>query len=130
MGHTTADKAINSLINHGFIRVLNFVPTGKGKKKRYFQIIHPSQIGNVRESLEILEEPYGLCPHKTVKQIIETTDFEFESFLEAEEKKFTRSRWPYGRLKIEWTNLNQLLNKHFKYIDLLAKAECRYSSLL
>ena len=129
IGHTTAEKAINILINHGFIRVLNFIPTGKGKKKRYFQIIHPSQIDNVRESLEILEEPYGLCPHKTVKQTIETIDFELESFLEAEEKKFTLSKWPYGPLQIEWTNLIQLLNKHFKYIDLLAKTECRYSSL-
>jgi len=129
IGHTTAEKAINILINHGFIRVLNFIPTGKGKKKRYFQIIHPSQIDNVRESLEILEEPYGLCPHKTVKQTIETIDFELESFLEAEEKKFTLSKWPYGPLQIEWTNLTQLLNKHFKYIDLLAKTECRYSSL-
>ena len=104
------------------------MPTGKGKKKRYFQIIHPSQIDNVRESLEILEEPYGLCPHKTVKQTIETIDFELESFLEAEDKKFTLSKWPYGPLQIEWTNLAQLLNKHFKYIDLLAKTECRYSS--
>ena len=129
IGHTTAEKAINILINHGFIRVLNFIPTGKGKKKRYFQIIHPSQIDNVRESLEILEEPYGLCPHKTVKQTIEIIDFELESFLEAEEKKFTLSKWPYGPLQIEWTNLAQLLNKHFKYIDLLAKTECRYSSL-
>ena len=129
IGHTTAEKAINILINHGFIRVLNFIPTGKGKKKRYFQIIHPSQIDNVRESLEILEEPYGLCPHKTVKQTIETIDFELESFLEAEEKKFTLSKWPYGPLQIEWTNLTQLLNKHFEYIDLLAKTECRYSSL-
>ena len=129
IGHTTAEKAINSLINHGFIRVLHFVPTKKGKRKRYFQIIHPSQIDNVRESLEILEKPYGLCPHKTAKPIEETIDFEFESFLEAEEEKFTLSKWPYGPLQIEWTNLTQLLNKHFKYIDLLAKTECRYSSL-
>ena len=129
IGHTKAEKAINSLINHGFIRVLHFVPTKKGKRKRYFQIIHPSQIDNVRESLEILEKPYGLCPHKTAKPIEETIDFEFESFLEAEEEKFTLSKWPYGPLQIEWTNLTQLLNKHFKYIDLLAKTECRYSSL-
>ena len=33
IGHTTAEKAINSLINHGFIRVLHFVPTKKGKRK-------------------------------------------------------------------------------------------------
>ena len=129
IGHTTAEKAINTLIKHGFIRVLCFVPTKKGRKKRRFQIIHPSQINNVRESLEILEEPYGLCPHKAVKPIIEPIDFQFESFLEAEEKKFKRSRWPYGPLQIEWTNFTQLLNKHFKYIDLLAKEECRYSSL-
>ena len=130
IGHTTAEKAINTLIRHGFIRVLHFMPTKKGKKKRKFQIIHPSQINNVRESLEILEEPYGLCPHTTAKQIVEPIDFEFESFLEAEEEKFTRSKWPYGPLQIEWTNFTQLLNKHFKYLDLLAKEECRYSNLV
>ena len=130
IGHTTAEKAINTLIKHGFIRVLHFIPTKKGKKKRKFQIIHPSQINNVRESLEILEEPYGLCPHTTAKQIVEPIDFEFESFLEAEEEKFTRSKWPYGPLQIEWTNFTQLLNKHFKYLDLLAKEECRYSNLV
>ena len=105
------------------------MPTGKGKKKRYFQIIHPSQIENVRESLEILNEHNGLCPHKTVKQIIETIDFEFEALLEAEEEKYTRIRWLYGPHKIEGTNLTQLLNKHFKYIHLLAKTECQYYSL-
>ena len=130
IGHTTAEKAINTLIKHGFNRVLHFIPTKKGKKKRKFQIIHPSQINNVRESLEILEEPYGLCPHTTAKQIVEPIDFEFESFLEAEEEKFTRSKWPYGPLQIEWTNFTQLLNKHFKYLDLLAKEECRYSNLV
>ena len=130
IGHTTAEKAINTLIKHGFIRVLHFIPTRKGKKKRKFQIIHPSQINNVRESLEILEEPYGLCPHTTAKQIVEPIDFEFESFLEAEEEKFTRSKWPYGPLQIEWTNFTQLLNKHFQYLDLLAKEECRYSNLV
>ena len=127
IGHTTAEKAINTLIKHGFIRVLHFIPTKKGKKKRKFQIIHPSQIDSVRESLEILEEPYGLCPHKTVKPIVEPIDFEFESFLKAEEEKFTSSKWPYGPLQIEWTNFAQPLNKHFKYIDLLAKEECRHS---
>ncbi len=127
IGHTTAEKAINTLIKHGFIRVLHFMPTKKGKKKRKYQIIHPSQIDSVRESLEILEEPYGLCPHKTVKPFAEPIDFEFESFLDAEEEKFTISKWPYGPLQIEWTNFAQLLNKHFKYIDLLAKEECRYS---
>ena len=101
IGHTTAEKAINTLIKHGFIRVLHFIPTKKGKKKRKFQIIHPSQIDSVRESLEILEEPYGLCPHKTVKPIVEPIDFEFESFLKAEEEKFTSSKWPYGPLQIE-----------------------------
>ena len=130
IGHTTAEKAINTLIKHGFIRVLHFIPTKKGKKKRKFQIIHPSQINNVRESLEILEEPYGLFPHKTVKPIVEPIDFEFESFPKAEEEKFTRSKWPYGPLQIEWTNFPQLLNKHFKYLDLLAKEECRYSNLV
>ena len=130
IGHTTAEKAINTLIKHGFIRVLHFIPTKKGKKKRKFQIIHPSQINNVRESLEILEEPYGLCPHTTAKQIVEPIDFEFELFLEAEEEKFTRSKWPYGPLQIEWTNFPQLLNKHFKYLDLLAKEECRYSNMI
>ena len=129
IGHTTAEKAINTLIKHGFIRVLHFMPTKKGKKKRKFQIIHPSQIDSVRESLEILEEPYGLCPHKTVKPFVEPIDFEFESFLEAEEEKFTISKWPYGPLQIEWTNFTQLLNKHCKYIDLPEKEECRYSSL-
>ena len=114
IGHTTAEKAINTLINHGFIRVLNFMPTIKGKKKRKFQIIHPSQIDSIRKSLEILEEPYGLCPHKTAKPTIEPIDFEFGSFLETEEEKFTRSKWPYGSLQIEWTNFAQLLNKHFK----------------
>jgi len=130
IGHTTAEKAINTLIKHGFIQVLHFIPTKEGKKKRKFQIIHPSQINNVRESLEILEEPYGLCPHTTAKQIVEPIDFEFESFLEAEEEKFTRSEWPYGPLQIEWTNFPQLLNKHFKYLDLLAKEECRYSNMI
>ena len=77
------------------------MPTGKRKTKRYFQIIHPSQIENVRESLEILNEHNGLCPHKTVKQIIETNDFEFEALLEAEEEKYTRIRWLYGPHKIE-----------------------------
>ena len=100
MGHTSAEKAINSLIKHGFIRVLHFVTTKKGKIKRYFQIIHPSKIDTVRESLEILEEPYGLCPHKTVKPIVEPIDFGFELFLEAEEEKFTRSIWLYGPLQI------------------------------
>ena len=92
MGHTTADKAINSLIKHGFIRVLHFVPSKKGMRKRYFQIIHTSQLDTIRESLEILEDPYGLWPYKTVKPIVEPISFGFESFLEAEEGKFIRGR--------------------------------------
>ena len=71
-----------------------------------------------------------MCPHKTVKPIVEPVDFEFESFLKAEEEKFARSKWPYGLLQIKWTNFGELLNKHFKYIDLLAKEECRLSSFL
>ena len=132
IGHTTAEKAINTLIKHSFIRVLHFKATKKGrrKRKRKFQIIHPSQIDSIRESLEILEEPYGLCPHKTVKPIVEPIDFEFESYLKAEEEKFTRSKSPYGPLQIKCTNFAQLLNKHFKYIDMEAKEECRLSSIL
>ena len=101
---------------------------GTERKKDTFKSSILLKLTMSESHLRSLKSP-GLCSHKTVKQTIETIDFELESFLEAEEKKFTLSKWPYGPLQIEWTNLAQLLNKHFKYIDLLAKTECRYSSL-
>ena len=41
IGHTTAKKAINTLIKHGFIRVLYFMPTKKGKRKENFKSFTP-----------------------------------------------------------------------------------------
>ena len=37
IGHTTAEKAINILINHGFIRVLNSYQQGRERKRDTFK---------------------------------------------------------------------------------------------
>ena len=47
IGHTTAEKAINTLIAW-FYSCTPFHTDKKGKKNEEFQIIHPSQINNVQ----------------------------------------------------------------------------------
>ena len=119
IGHSKVEKAINALIMNGFIRVLKFVPTGKGKRKRVFQVIHLNQIDSVRHSLDILGEPFGLCPYKPQKEYVEPVLNEFE------EIKTNPYEWPYGPHEIVWTDFGELLQKHFKYVDRLAKEECQ-----
>ena len=85
LGHNKVEKAVNALLRHGFIRILGFIPTSKGKKKRVFQVIHPIQIEAVKHSIEIMGEPFGLYPYETQvnnQEGLQGIDYTLQDFLE------------------------------------------------
>ena len=65
LGKEKVGKAIDGLLDAGFIKVLYFVPTSRGSHKRVFQVVKYNQLENYRHSLEVMGEAYG----KTTKKI-------------------------------------------------------------
>jgi len=69
LGQAKVRQAIDTLLDNGFIRVLGYVPTGKGSKKRLFQVIKHNQLEAVRHSISVIGTAYGKTSTSTPTQI-------------------------------------------------------------
>ena len=59
LGKEKVRKAIDGLLDHGFIRVLSFIPSFNGSNKRLFQVIRYNQLEAYRYALDVMGEPFG-----------------------------------------------------------------------
>lgn len=59
LGKEKVGKAMDALLDAGFIRVLGFFDSGNGSAKRLFQVVKYNQLDNVREALAITGTAYG-----------------------------------------------------------------------
>ena len=58
IGKEKVGKAIDGLLDAGFIKVLYFIPTGRGSYKRGFQVVKYNQLNIYRHALEVMGEAY------------------------------------------------------------------------
>ena len=59
IGKAKAGKAINALLDAGFITVLGFIPSFNGSKKRWIKITKYNQLESVRFANDVMGVPYG-----------------------------------------------------------------------
>ena len=57
LGKTTVLKAIEALLDHGFISFDGFIATGKGSPKRIYRVTPVDQLEAKRHAIEIMGKP-------------------------------------------------------------------------
>ena len=68
---STVSKAIDKLLDAGFITIIGLAPSSKGKKHLVFRVLHPDQIEHQRYVISLFNDPpsirwknYGLSRSK------------------------------------------------------------------
>ncbi|QNI75611.1 hypothetical protein SynMVIR181_00611 [Synechococcus sp. MVIR-18-1] len=88
LGKLKVGKAVDALLNAGFLTVLAFVPSGNGSKKRLFRVTHYSQLENVRHALSLITDPFGLSTSPVPGREVEEDCFSDGVFTEDQEDWF------------------------------------------
>ena len=70
IGKAKVGKAIDALLDAGFIRVLGYMSTGRGSKKRLFQVLKYNQLESYREALAVMPDAFGKTSQKTIKNYL------------------------------------------------------------
>ena len=57
MSRVTVAKAIDKLLDNGFLSINSHIPSGHGKYHRVYQVNHPDELENVRYAISMFPDP-------------------------------------------------------------------------
>lgn len=93
LGKAKVGKAIDALLDAGFIQVLKFIPSHNGSYKRLFRVTKFNQLEAVRYSISIMGEPFGKTSSdykaRIVDDDVDELSFDLERYEEIDSQLLT-----------------------------------------